>query len=72
MFSYACSILFTISYFSDDWLNMVTRPDRGQPPDYVEAVFTCQGDYYDPNFPHQLEAINRRLLDLLKAGRRYA
>lgn len=60
--------IFSIHTISDDWLNMVNTPGRGQPPDFVEAIFTCKGDFYDPNFPDELETINKRLLHLLNAG----
>lgn len=46
---------------------MTPRPDPG-PPDFIEAVFTCRGNFYDPNFPQELEIINRRLQTLLRAG----
>ncbi|XP_067935462.1 serine-rich adhesin for platelets-like isoform X2 [Watersipora subatra] len=47
---------------------MTPRPDAGR-PDFIEAVFTCRGNFYDPNFPNELEVLNRRLQTLLKADK---
>lgn len=47
---------------------MAPKPDTGQLPDYVEAIFTCKGDYDDPNLPQQLELLNQKLQALLKSG----
>ena len=54
---------------TDDGLNMVTTPGRGQPSDFVEAICTCKGDFDDPNFPSELDTINKGLQRLLNAGR---
>lgn len=47
---------------------MAPRPGTGPPDEFVEAVFTCKGDYYDPNFPLQLESFYKNLHGLLNAG----
>lgn len=47
---------------------MAPRPDTGQTVEFVEAIFTCKGDYYDPEFPKELEQLNQRLYKLLNTG----
>ncbi|XP_074643659.1 uncharacterized protein LOC141900589 isoform X2 [Tubulanus polymorphus] len=37
----------------------------GPPDDYIETVLTCEGDYYDPDFPSRLEAFKQNLQGLL-------
>lgn len=40
-----------------------------QSEDYIEAVLTCEGDYYDPDFHIQLQNFNRKLEDLIVQGK---
>jgi hypothetical protein len=40
----------------------------GPQEDYIETVLTCEGDYYDPEFPGQLEKFSERLRHLLLDG----
>lgn len=38
------------------------------PDDYIETVLTCKGDYYDPEFPRQLERFSESLRQLIQTG----
>ena len=40
----------------------------GSEEDYIEAVLTCEGDFYDPEFHTQLEDFSRQLKQLLAEG----
>ncbi|KAH3849766.1 hypothetical protein DPMN_092170 [Dreissena polymorpha] len=40
----------------------------GPQEDYIETVFTCEGDYHDPHLQDRLEDFQRSLKDLLRTG----
>jgi hypothetical protein len=40
----------------------------GPQEDYIETVFTCEGDYHDPHLKDRLEDFQKSLKDLLLTG----
>jgi hypothetical protein len=50
------------------WFHAITLR-MGPQEDYIETVFTCEGDINDPNLHSRLEDFQSRLRELLSTGK---
>jgi len=41
----------------------------GPQEDYIETVFTCEGDFHDPHLKDRIEDFQKSLKDLLLTGK---